>query len=671
MIKLVQHLLALPVQDISLIAPQDMALCSLWNDVAVTKASSLDGLKHFPRHLEMWLANAPGDRPSTEGRRHQSLLRELVLLVQSARITMLARDELDFLARTRELVLATANSKAFSRVEELITPHIKTIESRREYLSPDLGLKALTERLQVVSSEDIQLARASDTKTLAGVALPSRGPVFRRNGQLRVLGDVPEGCTVIVENGDCVVDGFVLGRVAATNSCEVRDNIVGAVVVRDGDIRARAIINNATAIAKTGRIYCRATQSPRLIFSGSDLEVKGDALQGNYIAPSIQIEGEAFGGQYDITRQVESARFKCTDARPLTIIFRKGLSCRDYGEAPGKEMSRALSKALRLRRSRAHGLRTTQLAAREAEQFASSALMYILGGDKIKKNLADTLAAQRRLDVLSRIISGMRFLYTAAQEHLEARQSNEGIAREGTEEFQSSLSELMSDFPELQGEDPLDSDLVERKAHVLQLKNDLSGAIKNPAFVAKILIELEDNLREWFEEAKTLATFIQSNEKRLHESVGWKHLKALEGENVIKVTALRQVVKAAENLPRGDAVAMRAQSTFVRLMLRNIRTRLSLARSAREILRKTQIDFEKARTEVWNKFQVRVEDNESDEMQETGIAKGRYDAHINLYADASFLESESIPEGRHLITPGHGDEEVTYACKAGVITKLK
>jgi hypothetical protein len=67
-----------------------------------------------------------------------------------------------------------------------------------------------------------------------------------------------------------------------------------------------------------------------------------------------------------------------SDARPLTIIFRENLSCREYGEEPDKEMSRGMSKALRLRRNLAHGRRTTQLAVCEAEQFASSALMYIL-----------------------------------------------------------------------------------------------------------------------------------------------------------------------------------------------------------------------------------------------------------------------------------------------------
>ncbi len=100
----------------------------------------------------------------------------------------------------------------------------------------------------------------------------------------------------MVGNGDCVVDGFVLGRVAATRSCEVRDNIAG-VVVRDGDIRARAIIDNAKAIAKAGRIFCRNAQSPRLVFAGSAFEIRGSTLQGAYVAPSISIAGDAFGGR--------------------------------------------------------------------------------------------------------------------------------------------------------------------------------------------------------------------------------------------------------------------------------------------------------------------------------------------------------------------------------------
>ncbi len=295
-----------------------------------------------------------------------------------------------------------------------------------------------------------------------------------------------------------------------------------------------------------------------------------------------------------------------SDARPLTIIFRENLSCREYGEEPDKEMSRGMSKSLRLRRNLAHGRRTTQLAVCEAEQFASSALMYILGGDWTKKYLADSLAAQQCLDVLNRIISSMRFPYTTAQEQLEDRMSNAGNAHERGKDFASSLSELLNDTPDLQGENASDSDLVEREAHVRQLKNELSGAIQDPAFVSKILVELVDDLRRWVEEATTLANFIKSNEKALHESIDWKNLKALERENVAKVSALRQVVKAAKNLPRGDAVAIRSQSAFVRLMHRNVRARLSLAQSAREIMRETQVKFEKARDEVWENFQVRI-----------------------------------------------------------------
>ncbi len=98
MIKLVQHLLALPVQEIRLIATQDRALRSLWHDFVALGDEAVEGIEHFPRHLEMWIANAPSDRPPTEGRRHQTLLRELVEQIQDARITGLAFGELDFLA---------------------------------------------------------------------------------------------------------------------------------------------------------------------------------------------------------------------------------------------------------------------------------------------------------------------------------------------------------------------------------------------------------------------------------------------------------------------------------------------------------------------------------------------------------------------------------------------
>ena len=671
MIKLVQHLLTLPPQEICLIAPQDMALCSLWHGVAADTGEAIEGIENFPRHLETWNLEAPGDRPLTEGRRHQTLLRELIELLQEARITSLARDELDFLKRTYELVSGTKNPEAFKRIQELLTGHIGTVESRIEILSPEPGLTALVERLQIVSSEDIQSAKRAETKTLSGVDLPGRGPVFRRKGQLRILGDVPENCTVIVEAGDCVVDGFVFGRVVATRSCEVRDNIAGVVIVRDGDIRARSIIDNATTISKGGGIFCCDTQAPRLMFAASHVEIKGSALQGNYVSPSIRIAGNAFGGQYHISHRVESSGFKCSDARPLAIVFRKRLSCRDYGEQPSKEMAIALSKAFRLRRKLSHGRRAIQLSAREAEEYASSALMYILGGEKIEENLAKTLAAQQRLNVLNRIVESMRLLYTTTREQLDEPANDGELEHKEMEEFSDSLTELMSDLPESQGNDSSDANLAERKAHVLRVNNDLSSGVQNRALVSKVLVEMEDDLRQWIEEANTLAEFIESNEKSLHHTVGWKNIKSLENDNVLKVHALRQIIKAAENRPKNDPAALRAQSQLVRLLLRKIRGRLNSAKNVREHLQNTQADFDQARAEVWNNFQIRVNEEESSESQRVSIAKGRYDSNTKIYAGVSFLESESVPEGRHVVTPNHGDEEVTYSCEEGVITEVR
>ena len=99
MIRLIEHVLTLPVEELSGLGIQDAALCDLWFSNRNHDAPEIDGFEKIPDLLEKWIQTADNKLLQTEGRRHQTLLRELLDIVHEGKTDTLGRDELSLLLR--------------------------------------------------------------------------------------------------------------------------------------------------------------------------------------------------------------------------------------------------------------------------------------------------------------------------------------------------------------------------------------------------------------------------------------------------------------------------------------------------------------------------------------------------------------------------------------------
>ena len=361
-------------EDFEKLCMEDAALCIAWCRSWEGNAARMSQYESVPKIVKTWINTPQADFAHTEGRRHQWVLRELIDELQAGRARTLAWDEVALLTAVMELIELSGTPDTYTRLRTLLTPHAKLLTVQAKSLPPAPGLPTIAACLHVVSSKQVLASRPRDVKVFAGIPVNVRGPVLvHERGHLKILDQVPENCTVVVENGSVSVGGFVLGRVAASQHCEVRENISGMVVVRQGNVRARGIMVRSKVVSKWGSVWGKQAESPDLVFAGTEIRVENTTSMGEFRAPVITVLGDVCGGVYRVTKQLTADRFRSEQNRKLSIVLRQDLTCEDYGENPGPDGLRYLMKANRMKRDIAAMRERVATAQSEAEHAIANA----------------------------------------------------------------------------------------------------------------------------------------------------------------------------------------------------------------------------------------------------------------------------------------------------------
>lgn len=226
------------------------------------------------------------------------------------RIAQLAADEVAFLCTAFDLVKRSARPEDHSRFAGRFEAHQQPLLGLKEELTPSNDVHQLEIHIQYATEADIKGAEVTSIRLLAGIELPCRGPLFTAGNHLRILGDVPENCTVEVKNeGSCSVDGYVMERILTKGHCEIRQNISGVAIVLDGHVRARSIINNALVISKMGEVFCINAQGPKLVFAGRSINIRESTMLGKFVARDLEIGEEARGSHIEVAGTAEAKHF--------------------------------------------------------------------------------------------------------------------------------------------------------------------------------------------------------------------------------------------------------------------------------------------------------------------------------------------------------------------------
>lgn len=660
-------MLSLSDEGLASLGIQDAALCQVWWSNGGAGNDPPAGIESLPARVQRWLSLS--DRPvrQSEGRRSQTLLRELIDRLEGDQVDLMERDELDLLEAVYGLSQAAQNSETFERVRRAIAPRRARIAARRASTSAVVGTPALTARFLVVRAKDILAAPPREIRVIAGVEMPSRGPVMVHSGHMRVLGDVPEGTTLVVEDGACVVDGFVLGRVAVSGNCEVLENASGVIISRNGDVRVRNIVDGAFVVAKRGWIHCRRSHGAKLVFAGNTIRVTERSTRSRFLAPTIKVGECIEAGEIHASQTVEAGSFRSAPDATLDLVFRRSLSCKDYGEDPGKAMTADVSRALRCRAELQCVHQQLQLALKEAEDSAETALTYILAGDAAGKLAGDVLAAQRRLDVLNRVLLGLRAIYAEAEAKMENDEGDGNAAEESSFEG-GLLDRLGTELKQLLSENPDDAQAKVSYDDVVQSRQRLrSGRGGRLAHAA--LSDIGAKLQLWQREYSALEETVRQGRDRIRKSVQAVELFEDGGGARSRVLTLRRLMKRAEENAPNDRLRKRVEAPFVALMVRTIDARLSQAKKYNEETSRLQQLFDHARDIVWNQYQMRIDAGDSAAHRIT--VEGRFEASARLWAEPAYLTMPAgeIPKGGTRVAAATDGRAIRYVCAGNTITE--
>jgi hypothetical protein len=672
--RLIEYVTTLPPEELLRVPIQDIAVCAAWHDSHADDAAQQGRYPSIPAVVQSWLAVMAPDPGAIQGGRHQFMLRDLIAELAAGRVEQFTWDELHFIHKVFEFAChpCSGGGNPFARVRALLERQHDAAVARLRSLAPVPGLPALANRMHFVAAEDLARSRPREISLFAGIGIQSRGPVFfHKSGHLKVLDQVPENCTVVVENGSCCINGFLFGKVAASQHCDVRENVAGVVVVRQGNVHARNLLVKAYVVSKWGGVHCRKSEAPELVFGGREIVVEETARMGTYIAPRIQIGEEAIGGVYHVSVELIAKRFRRTDSRELMIFLRQDLSCEDYGEVPGPEALRLMSRAARVRRQLADLRTQIAYTESEAEHAARGAIVYLTGGGQLHPQVAERMQyAQQRLALMNRLVAMLRTVVEMAEDRLHRMARAAGKAtvedQEGHEESSRNFDQMHSEATAFENEMGSETDIHEEFEGVRGLKNSLFALGADTKRVSNILHLLRDRYDRWTREREELNAGIRRYEAELQEIIRGQEKVLGARSEMSRVDLLRQLVAAMKErgLPADDPMVKRLQSTFIRIALRNVNSRTERGRALHQSLGLRREEFRAVAESLRREYQIVLTEGQPDDGPGATVT-GRFERGVRIYADPYLVDEAAPPNDSVIETSDTGDSVQTFRRERG------
>ncbi len=639
---------------------QDMALCALWVETQSRRAELDAAGQAVAKVVRDWTAAPDTPDLNTSGRRHQLLLRDLIALVQSHGVEVLMGEEVAFLTTVLSMARNVGAHAVTVRAATLLEPHAAALDARRAAREPTPGLATLERRIQYVTERDLLAAETAFIRLLAGIELPCRGPVFKASTNLRVLGDVPDGCTVVVENdGCCCVDGYLMGRVLSRRLCEIRHNISGVAIVLTGHIRARGVINNAVAISKMGSVTCVNAQGPKLIFAGQSIVVEDTALMGRLITRQLHVGRDVRGSRLEISGEATAQYFRHLGMSNVSIVLRRELSCADFGEVTGAELNQLLSRAYGLRRHARNFSHLASAARREADHSAQSVLMFLFGGGEVQKRLESLLRSQRRHAFISHVVLNLRNMLNDAREELfqPAATGDENVAT-----AVPTASAVVSALNELD-----DDDLKAAEAEAATLESSLRSKALDRRQRSLLMETAHQKLTAMMTLQAQMADQVLQEERAMQNMEKYEQILAGGGKHATKIDVLNRILPALKNQPPDGPIGKRLRSSFSVLALRNVDRAVRRAGEFEEKATENLGNFRAVSEQLGKDYQIRILENPEDDGNAARVT-GRFESGSRIYMDEYIENIAGASPDALIITPN--DDAIHTYLRSGAGTRF-
>jgi len=672
---LLKHIASADESDLTSLSPETLSLCQFTLDQAGDDGETPVDDTQFADIVARWMELiSDAGRDLSHDRLAQPLLRPLIDELQQSGPQGFLWDEAAFLVSTARFCERAAKLSLCRDIGERIAAHMDRLREIGAGSEAKSLREGLPHRGHFVTAKEIAAAPRRDIQRFAGLEIDFRGPVYQESGSVKIVGTVPEEVMVVNDTGSCIIEGYLEGKVAARDDCIVQETIAGMAVVRRGDVRTRGIIDRATVISKRGTVRCDSMGNPTLVFAGNTVEVYGKAVMGRITTAHARIEGEAFGGVYQVTHSLKGELFRVSDTRPMAIVLRDSISCEDYGESMSREARAKLSRTRRLQQDiDVHEDRSRALES-EVEEAAHTLLLYLAGKDDNRNQVDELNRAQRRVASLNRTILA---IYGLA-EKVERNIYNAAAAETGSDKPSKLLSDIAHDGDdESDRPSPTDADfhaMASEIARQLFVLADPKKAIAtSPAKLGRarqVLSDAYKRLELWNQErraaretAERIRHELDSATTAQQETLGIRP----EGSDMENLHAVLTFAKAGK---LSDDIRQRITSPFASVIIRTIKARRASAREHREASFELHKELAALVDELRRVHNVDLQQDHGAEMRRPHVT-GRFEAGIRILTEPYLLSEPEPPQGSIIITKASGQEPRTYARDLGVITEEK
>lgn len=639
---LAHFVISSPVDTVRALYLEDIALCATWYESHEGNEEVTAAYGNVRQAFDTWVRDLIPPPADTEGYRQQPLLRDLIAELTEGHAARLERDELDLLYFAVAFARRSGKLDVFRRILSCTAPHMKSIERIRKIKPIVPDCPNLGKRLAVVTEDELRSAEVRDVRTFGGLSVPIRGPVFMREGHLKIMTDIPDHCTVVVDQGSCCVRGRVEGNLAATDSCDILENISGVVVARRGNVNGRDVLNQATVISKEDSVHVRNAESPKQIFAAREIHIKGDATGGRYLTRKFYLHGDMSGGDLFVTEHAEGENFITTDERPLRICLLRGLNCQDYGEVLTAESGTLLNSAMKLRQRLDHIEELGDITEREADDYAGNVLMYILGESSSQDRVQEIQKQRRRLAFMERLLTGIRALVSLAEDRINSSTLEE-IGGAGSADDQATLDDLRRELAALANEGSVDPSLHELKEDVLYLGRKLQRRGMQQRGLQQVLdrlLDQDEQIQEIFEE---LRTRLLREEAAIERAMGREALLERARLECSRVEMLKQLSAAARKRPDVDLFKQRLSDRYVRLIQRAMENRNSRGAGYRSTAMEIHDRIMQLRERLWEEYKVSLPDHVLQGWAVGGARiTGRFSANVLICPWRHLMDDPSI-----------------------------
>lgn len=675
--QLIKHYASASVEVLARATLEDMAILSALRDSFEENTEPKTRLDFVPNLIEAWLSVRAKASSEAETLRLQPLLGGIAHKLADSRGEGLNRSEFDLLNSARDLIERADASTHFAHISRLLALHSEAAAQAASRLPLQPGLTGFEGRIHIISSEDLMKARAQAVGTFSGLHLPSRGPVLKLEGDVRVLDQVPDNCTLVVDGGSCTVSGYVLGRIACSGGCEVRETVSGVIIGNRGDIRVRAILNRAIIVAKLGSVHTERTEDPELVFGGEKIIINGEARMGTYISPTIVIGDKVNSGNFSFSKSLSARRFTKSDMRDLVIQLREKVTNEDYGGVLADGADRLLGQLARLRRGIQNQRNLLAIAAHECEQYAGSAVIYLAGGDEHVDQITELNKAHRRLAFLDRVVAGIDLLSEAANDHLLRGMRDGGFKmppedkvdpNQGGRDLQDQIEHAGTEELDVHDtEDRLDEDLRNESASLRDISHKIRGL---GMATSAVLLDLRVKKRDWLLERNKLVNSIREKKAAIQEVIAALEGLDIESENVAKVQLLSRLLTSAKRPEASQRLTTRTQAPFIQLILRSIEARRQHIATYKENLENLAEEYWDSSAQLVENFHIPAPLLENSSPSPPEVT-GCFDEGITLCTESYMLDEPKSSLRSVVITENTGDIQITFRRMGNVIVELK